>query len=167
MLYKGDASTKLALPLSEKARLNPGFVECSPFGLVPAIRDHRRGGATVHDSVVVVEYIDGAFAGPTLLPDDPVERARVRAACSFFDEKVRSPFYKILMAQDAQGQSAAATALSENWAALAELMAPLEAGPFFLGERFSFFECAVLPWFIRAACQTPTCVVRHPHCQSK
>ena len=167
VLYEENASTKRALPLSEKERLNPGFVECSPLGLVPALCDHRRGDAAIHDSAVVVEYIDCAFEGPALLPEDPVERARVRAACAFFEDKARSHFYKILMAQDAAGQAAAAAALSETWAALAGMMAPLVDGPFFLGDRFSLFECIVLPWFIRAKCQTPPYAIIVPKHQAE
>ena len=148
-LYQGDASTKVALPLSEKRRLNPGFVECSPSGLVPALRDHAQGSVAVHGSLVCVEYIDEAFTGPALLPASPADRARVRTAVAQFDDKARSPFYKLLMAQDAASQTAAAEALLDAWAALADLMDPLSEGPYLLGTHFSSFEVAAWPWFQR------------------
>ena len=145
-LYRGDASTKVALTVAEKAALNPEFVAASPNGLVPAV---RHGNAAVDDSHVVVEYVDGAFAGPPLLPSDPAEKARVRGAVAYFDDKVRPHFYAMLMAQDAPKQRAACDALRHNWGLLAERFAPASEGPYFLGARFSFFDVATLPWFQR------------------
>ena len=143
---EGTSSTKIALPLEEKKRRNPEFVKCSPLGLVPALHDRSRD-ARVHDSHVCVSYVDEAFVGPPLLPDDPLKRARLRGAIQHFDEKVRPAFYAILMRQDKEGRQKAAADLTAGWAALAERMDP--AGPYFCGEQFSIFECATLPWFQR------------------
>ena len=145
-LYRGNASTKVALSIAEKSALDPEFVAASPKGLVPAV---RHGSTAVHDSLVVVEYLDRTFAGPPLLPSDPAERARVRGAVAYFDDKVRPQFYAILMAQDAPKQQAASDALRQNWGQLAERFTPASHGPYFLGASFSFFDLATLPWFQR------------------
>ena len=147
-LYEHNAATKVALPLETKRRLNPGFVEVSPIGLVPALI-HPEAGADAHESLTVVEYVDGAFPGAPLLPTDPGTRAHVRASVAFFDDKIRPQFYKVLMAQDAAAQAAAAAALVESWTALAARFCSLDEGPFFLGAQLGFFECAAVPWFIR------------------
>jgi glutathione S-transferase len=39
--------------------------------------------------------------------------------------------------------------LNEGWAELASRFAPVSEGPYFMGQCFSAFECAVLPWFQR------------------
>lgn len=55
------ALPKVSLSLAEKARRNPRFVACSPRGLVPAL-ENAADGAKVHESLVVVEYLDEARA---------------------------------------------------------------------------------------------------------
>lgn len=152
-LYEGDASSKVALSLVEKRRRNAAFVEASPLGLVPALHD-ARAGARVHESHVCVAYVDEAFAhaGPPLLPSDPAARARVRCAVAYFDDKVRPMFYALLLRRTTAERAQAAAELTAGWAVLAARMAPESEGPFFLGECFSVFECAVLPWFQRLEC---------------
>lgn len=52
--------TKQPLPLEEKARRYPEFVEASPRGLVPAVTHF---GHHIWESIHVVEYIDSVFTG--------------------------------------------------------------------------------------------------------
>jgi GST-like protein len=40
-------------------------------------------GVLVPESTVMMEYIDGSFAGPKLRPDDPFERWRKRWWCRY------------------------------------------------------------------------------------
>ena len=49
VLYERDPSTKVALPLEEKRRRTPGFVECCPRGLVPGV---AHGETRMHESLV-------------------------------------------------------------------------------------------------------------------
>jgi glutathione S-transferase len=141
----GTAS-KVALSLEEKRRRNPEFVRASPLGLVPALFDQAHN-ARVHESHVCVLYVDEAFAGLPLLPTDPAARAHVRAAVTYFDDKVRPHFYALLMRPDKAGREQAAADFTAGWANLAHRMDG--EGPYFCGAQFTIFECAALPWFQR------------------
>jgi maleylpyruvate isomerase len=58
------------------AHRSPEFLAINPLGLVPALED---GGATITQSLAIIEYLDETHPEPPLLPAAPVDRARVRA----------------------------------------------------------------------------------------
>jgi glutathione S-transferase len=144
VLYEGDPSSKRALPLAEKERLTPGFVQCSPRGLVPAL---LHCDAKIFDSIPVMEYIEETFDGLNLLPTHLARKALIRSGILLWNELVIRRFYTLLM-------SASADAIARDSAALLagfEEMIPYfcNEGPFFSSEGFSLFECSALPWFQR------------------
>ncbi|HUJ46913.1 MAG TPA: glutathione S-transferase family protein [Rhizomicrobium sp.] len=61
----------------------PDYLKINPNGTIPAL---------VHDelmlteSTAIMEYVNDAFPGPKLMPDDPVERQRARWWMRFFDQ---------------------------------------------------------------------------------
>lgn len=63
----------------------PEVLEKNPLGKVPWIDDDD---VRVYDSTVINEYLEERYPEPSLLPDDPLERARVRALENYGDEIV-------------------------------------------------------------------------------
>jgi glutathione S-transferase/GST-like protein len=61
----------------------PGYLEVNRNGTIPAM---VHDGTLVSESTVMMEYIDQAFDGPALRPQDPLERWRMRYWCRFFDQ---------------------------------------------------------------------------------
>lgn len=55
----------------------PDYLALNPQGLLPAL---EMDGAVLTQSLAICEYLDETVAGPKLLPDDPIRRAKVRAA---------------------------------------------------------------------------------------
>ena len=53
------------------------YLALNPQGLLPAL---EIDGAVLTQSLAICEYLDETVAGPTLLPVDPLARAKVRAA---------------------------------------------------------------------------------------
>jgi glutathione S-transferase len=144
VLYEGDPSSKRALSLAEKQRLTPGFVECSPRGLVPAL---LHCDAKIFDSMPVMEYIEEAFEGPNLLPKALACRALIRTGILLWSELIIRRFYSLLMATTADAIEKDTAALLAGF----EEMVPYfsNEGPFFSSDGFSLFECSALPWFQR------------------
>ncbi len=62
---------------------SPEYLRINPSGTIPAM---------VHDDLVltestaIMEYVDETFPGPSLRPDDPVERWRMRWWMRYFDQ---------------------------------------------------------------------------------
>ena len=56
-------------------QLKPDYLALNPGGVVPTL---VHDGTQIRESTVINEYIDDAFEGPPLIPDDPVKAARMR-----------------------------------------------------------------------------------------
>jgi glutathione S-transferase len=64
----------------------PAHFHRQPFGRIPAF-EHRRPQDVIslYETSAIVRYIDEAFAGPRLQPDDAVARARMNQLISILD----------------------------------------------------------------------------------
>jgi glutathione S-transferase len=72
---KGVAWTSRYIDLFRFDQLKPEYLAINPDGLVPTL---VHNGAPVRESTIINEYIDAAFAGPSLVPGDPLKQARMR-----------------------------------------------------------------------------------------
>lgn len=138
--------SKIALPLETKKKKYPEFVDCSPWGLVPAL---EIDGKKVCDSMAVLEFIDEFCGGPSLLGSDPVMRAHQRIWASFINDRVLKAFYSLLLSQDAMTQKTHQARLEMLLVELSQAMAPASDGPYFLGEAFGFVDVVFAPFYQR------------------
>jgi glutathione S-transferase len=87
---------EVKLNLLEGDQLKPEYLKLNPNGVVPTL-DHD--GAIIIDSTVITEYLDEISPNGTFTPDNPVERARMRALMHFIDEMpaaaVRVPTFNL------------------------------------------------------------------------
>ncbi|CAL4952714.1 unnamed protein product [Urochloa decumbens] len=77
------------------------------------------GERAVSESLVIVEYIDEAFDGPSLLPVDPYDRAMARFWAHFLEEKCLEPLRAALFG-DGEAQKAAMKEARESLALVEE-----------------------------------------------
>jgi glutathione S-transferase len=56
-------------------QLRPEYLALNPDGVVPTL---VHDGAPIRESIIINEYIDAAFAGPRLVPPEPLKAARMR-----------------------------------------------------------------------------------------
>ena len=54
----------------------PDYLALNPHGLIPAL---ATDGVVLSQSLAIIEYLDERHPAPPLLPDDPIDRARVRS----------------------------------------------------------------------------------------
>ena len=155
--YQVDAAkpggyTKIALPLEEKKRLMPEFMQASPRGLVPALRIDAAGqdkkNILLWESLPIAEYIDSMFGGSKLIKrDDPYEVARQQIWCAHCTERVQRQYYKALVAQDKEKEQDAIEEFYQECRALARAMR--DDGPYFDGKDFSLVDVALAPFWQR------------------
>lgn len=80
---KGLAWESRRVDLNAFEHLQPGYLELNPNGVVPTL---VHDGAPILESSVILEYIDEAFSGARLRPDDPASRAQMRIWMKFQDD---------------------------------------------------------------------------------
>jgi len=82
---KGLAYRVLREKIGDIWKKTPEVLQKNPLGKVPWIDD---GETRVYDSTVINEYLEERYPEPRLLPEAPLERARVRALENYGDEIV-------------------------------------------------------------------------------
>ncbi len=75
---KGLDYEAVEVHLREARHKEPEYLALNPQGLVPALAIET--GETLSQSMAILEYLEETHPEPPFLPDDPVGRARVRAA---------------------------------------------------------------------------------------
>lgn len=112
-----------------------------PTGTIPALE--VEGGALIAESEAILEYLEDTFAGPSLLPGSPLQRAQARFLARFHDlhlePRVRALFPLVRDAsRTPQRVSEAVAALQAQVDRLARLAQP---APWLAGEAFSVADC--------------------------
>jgi glutathione S-transferase len=141
--------TKNPKSIEQKSAEFPEFVQCSPTGLVPALMlspPPASGAAPrINESLDVVEYVDTHYARGRMGSAE----AAVKQGIAVVESSILPFFYRLLMEQGDVQRDAATAAILDGllkWVAARPTDTAL-AGPFFLGDRFSAADIALLPWF--------------------
>jgi len=92
LMEKGVAFDSHYLDLLNFDQHKPEYLAINPQGTIPAM---RHGDRVLTESTAIMEYVDEAFAGPRLMPDDPRDRWRVRWWMKFMDQWLGPSFSMI------------------------------------------------------------------------
>ena len=115
------------------------FLEASPLGKVPVL---KTGTDVLFESNAINEFIDEISDG-SLLPEEPIARAKARAWIIFVDG-IFQPFFQVLGAKSAADFEKAREPFLTR---LSQLDAASSSDPFFLGRAFSLVDSAIAPLF--------------------
>jgi len=151
---KGLSSEHLAHHLRKGEQCAPSYLAINPQGLVPTLENDA--GAILTQSLAIIEWLDETHPVPPLLPDDPLQRAKVRAfamalACDTHpvqNLKVLARLRQLGLAE-ATVTEWAAWANREGLAACETLVAG-EAGPFCFGDRPTIADLCLVPQLANA-----------------
>jgi maleylacetoacetate isomerase len=77
LALKGVHAEEISIDLLKGKQSTPDYLAVNPQGLVPALILDE-GGASLFQSVAILEYLEEIRPQPPLLPSDPRGRARVR-----------------------------------------------------------------------------------------
>lgn len=128
------------------------FLEISPYGKVPLLRD---GGEIIYESAVIGEYLEEVCPEPPLMPHDPATRAKMRIWVDFANVRFIPHVYKLLMAQDAAARSRQTDLLLAALHRMEEHLALGRPRGFWIGDSLTFADLAFYPHLERF------CAVEH------
>lgn len=81
---KGVAWESRYIDLFSFDQMKPEYLAINPDGIVPTL---VHDGAVIRESSVIIAYVDDAFDGPALKPENPVQIARMREFIKLTDDK--------------------------------------------------------------------------------
>jgi glutathione S-transferase len=123
------------------------FNKASPLGKVPLLLVRQTPSeepVVLFESAVINEYLD-EVTPPSLLPHDPLEKARERAWIQVSGELLMS-MYPILMSHE---KTEIDEARQEVWDVLEKVEEAVSRGGLFSGHGFSLVDAAFAPVFMR------------------
>ena len=151
---KGLRAEQLPCHLRKGEQRAPAFLAINLQGLVPALQNDA--GATLTQSLAIIEWLDETHPEPPLLPNDPLRRAKVRAfaqvlACDIHpvqNLKVLARLRELGVAED-KVTGWAGWANREGLAACEKLIAG-EPGPFCFGSAPTLADLCLVPQLANA-----------------
>jgi maleylpyruvate isomerase len=150
---KGLAFETVAYNLRDKEHLAPAFLALNPQGLVPAL---EMDDAVLTQSLAICEYLDEVHHAPALLPTDPLNRAKVRAAAYVIacdvhpvqNLKILNRLRALGHGEDVVNQWARDT-IEEGLAAF-EALLPEHGGAFCFGDVPGLADICLIPQLVNA-----------------
>lgn len=150
---KGLAYDAASYHLLQGEQRAPAYLALNPQGQVPALEVQ---GAVLTQSLAICEFLDEVYPEPPILPDDPLERAHVRAfaqviACDVHPVQ-NLKILKRLRALGLDKQAVdqwARTTIEEGLAACDALIAG-RGDPFCFGDGPSLADIVLVPQLVNA-----------------
>ena len=128
----------------------PGYLEKHPFGKIPAL-DHD--GFCLHETTAITRYVDAAFDGPRLQPDDIRQRARMDQIIGIGDSYMYRPMVWDLYVErvekprrgESPDETRIAAALHKSQNALRALTGLMGAHHWLAGDSISLADLHLAP----------------------
>ncbi|CAN4116000.1 unnamed protein product [Withania somnifera] len=115
---------------------SPLLLESNPVHKKIPILIHN--GKPICESMIIVEYIDEVFEGPSILPKDPYNRAVARFWVKFFDDTCIAVLAKVLFGKGEEVEKS-----KEEFGELLKILDnELKDKLFFVGDNFGFADIA-------------------------
>jgi len=122
----------------ENSENNEDLIALNPNNTTPTFVDRN---LVLHESRVIMEYLDERFPHPPLMPVDPVIRAKTRMVLHYIEKDL----YGLLDDIKSSGEkksSAAKFKLRDNLMLSLDF---LQGSKFFLSDDFSIIDCSIAP----------------------
>ena len=147
---KGIDYEYISVNLREAEHHSLDYLAKNPQGLVPMLE--LSDGTRLTQSLAILDYLDGEFSGPDLLPKDPIKRAHIIAIASIIASDT-APIQNLRVLKFIRGEydqdNAGVKAWASHWItdglSKIEDMLSLAEYSFVHDQRPGYFECVLIP----------------------
>jgi maleylacetoacetate isomerase/maleylpyruvate isomerase len=154
LALKGLDYEHKGIDLRTGAQSGVGFKLLNPQGFVPYLID---GEAGLNQSLAIIEYLDELYPEPRLLPDEPLARARVRAAALAIACDIH-PLNNLRVLKYLKGPLGQEQEAIDGWArhwiedgfVSLEEIAEASPGPYLFGDRVTMADICLVPQMYNA-----------------
>jgi stringent starvation protein A len=122
----------------DPARLPEEVLELSPYAELPVLVDR---GLVLHQSDIIMEYLDERFPHPPLMPVDPVSRAQARLMMRRMDRD----WYALLATAQGGARREATKARAQLRDGLASISPLFQQHDFVFGDALTLVDCTLAP----------------------
>ncbi len=147
-LYEADLAFEPRLVNLGDPAGRAAFQAVWPLAKFPVLRDHARG-KTVPESSVIIDYLARVEpSAAALVPGDPDRALQTRLLDRLVDNYIHLPFQRVVderMRPQGKHDPFGAEQSRDRIRAGYDLIAPMIAGPWAMGESFTLADCAALP----------------------
>ena len=174
---KGIEYTSEAVSLLDGSHKSDAYLQANPQGLIPALE--LDDGNIISQSTAIIEYLEEAPGGQSLLPGDPLSRSQVRSVVNHIACDIH-PLLNLRILKYLPGQLNADKAQVAQWYAqwINSGFASIETvlsqgnGQFCFGESAGMADCYLIPQVYNALRfnvdleQYPTILSIYAHCNT-
>ncbi|KAF5928021.1 glutathione S-transferase omega-1 [Diceros bicornis minor] len=121
------------------------FFEKNPLGLVPVLENSK--GQLIYESAITCDYLDEAYPGKKLWPDDPYEKARQKIIVAL-SSQIPPLLIRFLRGQNKENFAGDKEELRKQFSKLEEVLTKKKT-TFFGGSSISMVDYLLWPWFER------------------
>ncbi len=115
------------------------LLEINPYSSVPTLVDRD---LYLHESEIIMEYLDERFPHPPLMPVLPVAKARSRLMLYRVNRDLYNLMNKVLNKGESPDREKARRALRDTIVSIAPLF---DKQPYFLSDEFTLVDCSIAP----------------------
>ncbi len=139
----------IPIDLRKNEQKKPELLDLNPYGKVPVLVD---GNTVLYESCIINEYLEEKYPEPSLMPKDPVQRAKIRLLIDYALNLLNPAYQKIRgqMVKDEKerDKDALESAKGEIKNLLKRLEQEIGSQIYLMGD-FSLLDAAIIPRFLR------------------
>jgi maleylacetoacetate isomerase len=148
LALKGLNYETISIPMRDNSHRSESYRKINPQQRLPTLE--LDGGTTLIQSLAIIDYLDAVHPEPRLIPDNPLERARVQAVAQIIgcdihplnNTGTRSLLTSMFGADEKSLDSWTAYWIREGFTAIDRL---LEPGPYAFGDRITLADLCIVP----------------------
>ncbi|KAJ2378050.1 hypothetical protein IW150_001025 [Coemansia sp. RSA 2607] len=146
--FKGIEYESRAVNLLKGEQTSNDYIELNPGKLLPYLVIDGNG---LSQSVAIMEYLEDAYPDKPLLPEEPSQRAHVRAIVNAISCDIQPlQNMRVLLTQPEEQREEYARKIISTGLAVVEKMLEKTAGDFCVGDQVTMADCCLIPQLYNA-----------------